>query len=336
MRRLNNEDGAAVITFGVLMIVILALGALTLDAGLLWQERRELQSGADAAAWAVAFDCARNESACASTADARANEYADANARDLVTNIEALDIDFGEATVTVDTLSEEPSGQLAVTLWLARVFGMETAEARARAVAQWGTLSAADVIPLAISYCDWLDEDGEPEFVFPDSSGSWPATSDPRHVVVTFHDPDQDPECGAHPGFSEDEDTGDVLSGGFGWLKPDPDDDCKVFIDVRQDESQWVAKDPGVDPARGCFSAGQVWSLPIFVDWERINPDDWYRIGGFAGIYITGFRFAGWAQNAPCSPPQDCIGGFWTTHTVSEGQFGAPADFGTRSAKLIR
>jgi Flp pilus assembly protein TadG len=337
MRRLGREDGAAVITIGVLLTVILALGALTLDAGLLWQERRELQNGADAAALMVAFDCARDASTCASTADATADEYADSNARDLVADVERLAIDFGEGTVTADTLSQEPDGQKSVTLWLARVFGMETQEVRARAVAAFANLGRADTVPLTISYCDWEVDGGEPDFVHADANGSWPSTSDPRHVVVTFHDPDREPECGAHPGFSKDEETGDVLPGGFGWLKTHKDDVCRVLIDVREDDSQWVATDPGVDPARGCLSAGQVWTMPIFVDVERRHPDDWYRIGGFAAMYVTGFRFPDRPSvNAPCRAPESCIGGFWTTQTVPDGETGGPADFGTSTAKLIR
>jgi Flp pilus assembly protein TadG len=63
----------------IMIVVLLGMGAIVVDFGQLYVERRELQNGADAAALAVAQDCAggdcRDETATART-------YANDNARD--------------------------------------------------------------------------------------------------------------------------------------------------------------------------------------------------------------------------------------------------------------
>jgi Flp pilus assembly protein TadG len=63
--------------------VLLGMTALTIDVGQIYVERQELQSGADAAATAIAQDCANTSIAeCRTRADALANRYADLNAKD--------------------------------------------------------------------------------------------------------------------------------------------------------------------------------------------------------------------------------------------------------------
>ena len=78
--RIRRDDaGATIVIVALMMVVLLGMGALVIDVGQLYAERRELQNGADAAALAVAQDCAggdcRDETTTAGT-------YADDNAHD--------------------------------------------------------------------------------------------------------------------------------------------------------------------------------------------------------------------------------------------------------------
>src|SRR5206468_11743682 len=66
--------------------VLLGLGALAIDVGQLYQERSQLQSGADAAALAVAKSCATS-TCTASGAMSTAVTYADDNAKDGVAGV---------------------------------------------------------------------------------------------------------------------------------------------------------------------------------------------------------------------------------------------------------
>lgn len=61
MRRLNLDDegGAVTVIVAILLPVLLGMSALVVDVSRVYQERRELQNGADAAALAVAENCAR-------------------------------------------------------------------------------------------------------------------------------------------------------------------------------------------------------------------------------------------------------------------------------------
>src|SRR5262245_48957134 len=57
--------------------------AIVVDVGRLFAEREELQSGADAAAYAVALDCAKRRVECSNLGGTdTADDYADSNARD--------------------------------------------------------------------------------------------------------------------------------------------------------------------------------------------------------------------------------------------------------------
>jgi hypothetical protein len=75
----ERDAGAVLIWVALTMVVLLGVGALVIDIGRLYVERRELQNGADAAALAVAQDCAGGD--CEDDAGTAKN-YADLNAND--------------------------------------------------------------------------------------------------------------------------------------------------------------------------------------------------------------------------------------------------------------
>src|ERR1017187_4347388 len=83
--RLLGRDERGVIGVLIAMMlgagVLTGVGALVIDVGQLYQERAELQNGADAAALAVAKSCATGTGTCtAAAATTLAAPYANANA----------------------------------------------------------------------------------------------------------------------------------------------------------------------------------------------------------------------------------------------------------------
>jgi hypothetical protein len=92
--RLQDDRGAVAVIVAVLLAggVLLGFLALVIDVGELYLERSQLQSGADAAALAVASACAQNTSDCATAGDMRAlaQTYADKNSADGISNVQQL------------------------------------------------------------------------------------------------------------------------------------------------------------------------------------------------------------------------------------------------------
>ena len=60
----RNERGGISVMVALLMVVLLGAAAVAIDTGLIYAERAELQNGADAAALAIAEECANDELVC--------------------------------------------------------------------------------------------------------------------------------------------------------------------------------------------------------------------------------------------------------------------------------
>ena len=132
-RRLGDERGAAAVVLSLLMVPMLGFAAIAVDVGALYAERARLQIAADAAAFAVAQDCARG--ACG---DMRGT------AQDLV------DANMGDATAAPPVLASDPvrvtvTGSTPTEHWFAPVIGHEATQvtATARAAASAAVCSRA-------------------------------------------------------------------------------------------------------------------------------------------------------------------------------------------------
>lgn len=357
---MSDEEGAIVIVVGVLLAVFLILVALVVDSGRLYDERGQLQHGADAAALAVAFDCARDDATCDATSTAVAQEYLDANATDATSALDptsplALNplIDFSARTVTVDARSLQPGqpyDQGAVSLSLERSDGTTEAPVRARAIATWGSLASADTIPVTFSMCDfntalgWDPSIGDPpDDMFPSAE-----------VVIDFQDASGEGGCDAHPGHDSDGDG--TLPGGFGELALDgPCRTRTVAIDPADpnDPETWAFEDPGANFSniKNCLVVGKVYAIPIFVDVCRKAdgtcpagvepPQAAYGIGGYAMFKVSGWRFPGNSSSPKpdCSGPGgsgSCLSGQFVTGVTLTGELGPVLEeFGARHAKII-
>ena len=155
-RKYDGERGAVSVVVALLLVVLLGFGAIAVDVGMLYSERTQLRNASDAAALMVAQKCARNlaDPNCSATAPL-ASELANKNAVDGLSNVKSIELDKANRTVRV-TAGAKESGKAAneVSLFFARVLGLETAEVTAASRVQWGTPSKGPVIlPLAIAHC---------------------------------------------------------------------------------------------------------------------------------------------------------------------------------------
>lgn len=285
----NPERGAATIMVAGMMLVLLGFAALAVDVGAIYAEKAQLQNGADAAALAIATDCANGN--CGSTAST-ANQFANSNANDDSSGATAT---FpAAATVRVVTNARDAAtGANSFSLFFARALGVDTADVGAVAEASWGAPSAADVVPLTFSRCE-----ADPTFFkglqfFPTHGTS--LSDDPKYACK-------------HKSSS-----GHELPGGFGWLKH-PGSECNVRVDVT---SPWIEARPGSSFDGSCSSTFARWEtalkagktvdilVPIF---DTACPDKGgtganpcaaspfgksFRIEAFAQISLRGWHLTG-------------------------------------------
>ena len=152
----SRDDGVILVWVALMMVVLVGMGALVIDIGALYVERRELQNGADAAALAVAQDCVEGD--CGSGGGStRAQQYADLNANDGASSVDpstpcgvgpGLTACSGSAPggasgatgwVRVDTSTKTSDGDDEVSFLLAPVISSLTGKTvKASAVAAWG------------------------------------------------------------------------------------------------------------------------------------------------------------------------------------------------------
>jgi hypothetical protein len=213
------------------------------------------------------------------------------NALDGHSNV--LSATVGDGVVDVTTQSQDPAGNNHFSLVLAQVLGIETADIRAYAQAQWGAYGSIDGIPLTFSQCE-----ADPTFF----KG---LQFFPTHGSGLSEDPDYSCE---HQSSS-----GHELPGGFGWLN-DPDGGCKMHLDIAD---PWVEADPGNNVDTDCKPMFDAWEtkleagetvevlIPIFdtacttKDAAKTTPcadaptGKYFRIEAFAQISIRGWHLNG-------------------------------------------
>jgi hypothetical protein len=359
MRRLRtDETGATAMVVALLLFALLGMAAFVVDLGDGMWERRMLQNSSDAAALAVAIDCAQGD---CEDYDTTARDYADENNRRgaFVTEVVGPDggppaTAGGEVTVTNVTGDRTDPGRL--RQWFSGALGQDEGLATtASATAIWGAIGLADAtIPLTISMCDWEDALGisfDVENLANNDLSNLPTVAElpsgpyygkTKGVTLQFHDP-QGPggDCSAKPGHDGDNDG--KLPAGWGWLT-EADTACEVKnISAEEDGSFWAEKRPSVTSPTGisCLqdALGTAVILPVFIDFRRANPNDQYRLYAPAAFYLTGYRFPG--HNAPstalrpCNSPDTCISGHFVTRTAA-GSPGGDIDLGVRAVQLSR
>ena len=259
-RRLAGEHGASAVLLALLLVPLLGFTAIAVDVGARYAEKARLQTAADAAALAVARDCARG--ACG---DMRAT------AQDLV------DANLGDATAAAPVLANDPlrvtvTGSTPKEHWFAPVIGHESTRVSASATVAWGAPTGGTAaLPLVFSWCEFTAQTG----------GGMPSTTTERTIEL--------------PKKSDTGCTGPskmFVPGGFGWLTTDGGTTCRAtsrvggrFMGLSLLGAACLAQRPRdqlMKPASGLVSAGQ---RP-----ERVVPRPWVRdvfIGGGYGVGLT-------------------------------------------------
>lgn len=202
MRRLSNEDGNVVVIVALTMTTLFGFLALVVDAGAMYVKRSQLQSGADAAALAIAKQCADavvyGTTTCSTSA---AQGYFDDNVVDGATVAVSAPVlqtshagKVGRITVT-GALTHQP--------YFAGVIGEGgPATVRATATARWGPLTAVDnVLPIAVC------------------KGALPPAGQSVELVVSPDTPTPPATC-----------DGAVDEQPFGWISPDDPALCESKI----------------------------------------------------------------------------------------------------------
>jgi Flp pilus assembly protein TadG len=153
------DAGATLVFVAVVLVGLLALAAFAIDFGRMWEERRQLQNGADAAAVAIGEDCARGLCGPGYDEYAVAEIYVDANARDGAAWAWNVELDLEAQTVTVHNATEDTSGNNNFDMLFAGIVGFDGFTVGAKATVAWGGLtSATATIPIIISDCEFAKD----------------------------------------------------------------------------------------------------------------------------------------------------------------------------------
>jgi hypothetical protein len=290
MRRLTRHDsardhGAVTIIVALLMVVLLGSVAIAVDVGVIYSERSQLQSGADAATIATAQKCARDASdPFCSTTSTLAGSLANQNALDGSSNVWSIELDKTARTVAITTSAKETgAADNSVSLFFADILGIPSAEVGAKASAAWGSPRAGrTAFPLAFSICQVKDKvDGSLQ-------------------LLQEHGNKASIGCNYGP-------SGAAVAGGFGWLAPDPGK-CGGTIDLATSEG---GSDTGSNAPTHCATELNRWAseisagreiivlLPVFNEVTGTGAGAVYGLVSFAAFKVIGWKFSGGDGNGP-------------------------------------
>lgn len=337
MHRLSGERGAVTVLVALLMpVVLLGLGAIVLDFGALYAERRQLQNGADAGALALAKDYARSASpTCVPGAGTGlAGSYANDNANDAAgSNVQSVTCPAPNRVRVTTSTSSADGGFLRP--FLGQVLGAGNTTVTSSAVAAWGPPSSLmSGLPLTISQCEYAAY----------TSGGLavgPPFNTALERVLHFHNDT------AHESGCPSSTSGSDAPGGFGWILSG---NCQATTSLA---SPTLDADPGLNIPSSCTSSyldsllGTVVGIPVFGTTNGLtgaNLD--YHLGpGYVGFYLTGYRLSGnpaFVRDSPtlsasrtCSGNQRCIYGYFTTDpTPAAGTVGSGTPMGVSVVQL--
>ncbi len=305
-RRVRGERGAAAVVLSLLMVPMLGFAAVAVDIGALYAERARLQVAADAAALAVAQDCARG--ACG---DMVATASAMVAANDAGASAAPPVLQTDPLRVTVD-------GSTPVQHFFAPVIGYDSTRVSASATVAWGAPGAGTaVLPLTFSWCAFSQQVGG-------LSSTTPAT-----VLFTKTD-----------GTGCTGPSGNAVPGGFAYLDTDPGR-CQA-TSARGQRSPSSTGNSVPSPCSGAdFSAwlGKVVLLPLFDDAGGTGDNAWYHVSGYAAFKLTGYHLGSShfsTSPQPCTGNARCVAGHFVRYVDLSERFTYTSDAPVTGASILR
>lgn len=372
LRLLGRDDRGAVAVLVAVLLgggVLLGIGALVIDVGRLYQNRAELQNGADAAALAVAKNCALSISTCTlSNATSTAVSYAGLNASQLtghsagvygicVSVVSSPGFTVGTcpplSTTAMTNCPSNPAGtnyvdvktytQVGSSHVLPPALARSGSTVYACAQAEWGEALQSNSLAMTISTCAWQALTG---------NGSPFGTLIPIYLKGKLKT-----TC-----LSSNPSAGSDMPGGFDWLQPTSPSTCTTYIDLT---TNTTFNNTGANVSQPCKQAlyNDIQSsatvfLPIFdcnstvvgcPGYKTTGANAIYHISGLAGFVPTGYSdLSGppgqdnlpkaYGNNSLCNPPgtnDPCIEGYFKPgiDPVSD-IIGSGTNFGANAVRL--
>lgn len=271
----DAERGAVSVIVALMLVVLLGFGAMAVDVAMMYAERTQLRNGADSAALAIAQKCAKGmaDPDCSNTSSLAAT-LANKNANDGLSNIKSVVLDTTNRKVTVSVSSQE-AGHTPnqVSLFFARVLGINTVEVNAQATVKWGSpTKGLAAFPITVSICQVRGQYGVMQ-------------------LLRLHGSGANPSCNYGP-------SGASVEGGFGGLKQDPNA-CGATIDLSKSTA---AADTGNNPPPNCETLLNSWAadmtagknvivlLPIFNSVTLNGTNAIFGLKTFAAFKVAGWK----------------------------------------------
>jgi Flp pilus assembly protein TadG len=322
LARLRRDERGAVAAIVAILLgtgVLTGMCALVIDVGQIYQERAELQNGADAAALGVAKSCALG--ACTPGV---ASQLADGNASKLTGGTEGVALVCGSGSlgncpastgsitdcppppaagtnfVDVYTATQTASGSALLPPVFARTLlgtSYQGTTVHACAQAEWGAPSAATADALTISACEWDQATQQGTAYAPAPPNAVPAASFDQ---VLTPDPGNGSGCATEP-------AGDDGAGTFGWAA-DTAGNCTLPV-----SGSSFPGSLGSSTRPSCRSVLQSsWQnqIPILVPVYSTFDEaaNTYALQGFADFVVTGYNLPSVAEPDWLNPANSCQG----------------------------
>ncbi len=327
----DPERGAASVLVAFLLVALLGFAALAVDVGALYWEKTQLQSGADAAALAIATDCAAG--ACGPVA-ATGQFFADSNANDSSSGATVTRPTAN--SVRVETNARDAgSGEDRFSLFFARALGFESTPVTAVAEAAWGPPARESTFPWTVSDCVFR------QFLSPSQRAELEATQnftgDPLStpVLLRFDTGTIYPGCGDHNLYRP---------GGFGWLEP-TGTGCSAVVNTGGNVDGRPGNNyPNTSDCRDMLATlmGEPALIPLFDSTSGNGRNTVYHLIGFAAFELTAFKLEGGVESnpLPANCERDCraIEGRFTRFVALDGLPAAPGspNYGASIVNLTR
>lgn len=289
MQRLSDDRGAVAVIVALLMVPLLGFAAISIDIAATHAEKQQLQTGADAAALAIAQDCSRDEFSC-STPQNTAQHFATANSHS--------DGTVAHARKTGQRV--RVSNEAVREHWFAPVLGIDSTKVHASATAGWGFVSGGTSLPFIFSHCEFLKQTND-------------GTVSDTTKYQLRDSKNSNSDCQSKPT------SGNFVPGGFGWITPDSGI-CGATARIGEE----VKTDPGANVPNACKTElpkmlNQTIVLPLFENYRGNGNNGWYQVHGYFAFTMTGYSFPG--NTSGLVSCDRCIEGYLTKYVDQSGDF---------------